>query len=244
MSSRSNKYFYCHIPKTGGTTFRIILEDIFGEKIIPSNNEIETNDQKYPELSEIIDKHKNLEVSKYQILRGHYHLSAQTLFGENCKSMAIFRDPFQRTVSHLKHLIEHTNDFNENKIKEMLDAGNYFLPDNLMTRYIVGEFISNEQDSHRDHNNYIHSRELGPIDDYAAEIEQKLKSLYFISTTTNLDNDLETFLQKEFNYKYVPAKLNTTNDVNLKLSKENKSLIEEHNQLDRYLFELATKYVN
>jgi hypothetical protein len=94
------KYFFLHIPKTAGTSFRQMLQYQFKE------SEVFVNEKKiielggYPDFAVLKEKYIG-ELSDIKLLVGHFPFITHTLIGDNVKILAFFRDPVQRVISFL-----------------------------------------------------------------------------------------------------------------------------------------------
>jgi hypothetical protein len=127
--------FFCHIPKTAGTTLRLALERRFSaDEIFPSPADFAANRGQYPSLQYAADRIG----PSIKLLSGHYPLSARRMLKHPIVVMML-REPIARSISHLKHTIAHTSTEQAERILEALDKGHMPFPDNLMTRYLCGE---------------------------------------------------------------------------------------------------------
>ncbi len=104
------QFMFIHLPKTGGTTFRIILYNHFREKdIYPSQADIRSNGGKY------LNRLKFLESKKYlnkSMLIGHFNIiTADQIQNKNVKKLAFFRNPLDRILSTIKHIRTHDASF-------------------------------------------------------------------------------------------------------------------------------------
>ena len=114
------QFFFMHIPKTGGTTFRKMIVNHFPDECYyPSQQQLKDNDGKYLSQNEIIDKHKNL--LEKSCLSGHYSIDLITQLHPNVKAICFFRDPIERAISHINHLRIRNNRFKELSISEILN---------------------------------------------------------------------------------------------------------------------------
>ena len=89
----NNKIIFLHIPRTGGTTFRDILERFYH-----SENVIEI--KKFIESEETIRTYTKDEQSKIKLIKGHLNFGIHELINGDCKYITFLRDPVKRAYSH------------------------------------------------------------------------------------------------------------------------------------------------
>lgn len=104
----SNKYyFFIHIPKTAGSSFRTMLYKQFSQEVIyPNLKDIRANGGSYP-YREATLKALNSE-RNIQFLMGHYPFAMGKKMPESPECIVFLRDPIKRAVSNLYHL-QHNN---------------------------------------------------------------------------------------------------------------------------------------
>ena len=96
------KYFFLHIPKTAGTTFRHLLYDHFAEEqIYPNQSQLINNGGGYLNKKEFIAQIPQLPENV--IFTGHYNWNVTKHFDSSLKTIVFFREPIARTKSHIKH---------------------------------------------------------------------------------------------------------------------------------------------
>jgi len=98
------QYFFMHIPKTGGTTFRKILTNHFPEQCYyPTKDDLIENDGKYYPQLEIIKNHSLL--LQKTLLIGHFNLEMINYLRKSVRTMTFIREPVSRVLSHVNHLM-------------------------------------------------------------------------------------------------------------------------------------------
>jgi hypothetical protein len=96
--------FFCHIPKTAGTSVRMALEQAFApHTVLPDAFMIARGGGRYPPLP-IFEQSLSVQPNPVRLLRGHYPFAVHKLLREPL-TIAILRDPVQRSISELRHLI-------------------------------------------------------------------------------------------------------------------------------------------
>lgn len=100
--------FFLHIPKTGGSTLRSILEPLFDQHwIFPDAYQMRRHNGLYP--PRIKDFIHQSELDRIRLTRGHFGWSQIHLFKERPQVITILRDPVDRMASHLKHIFSLTS---------------------------------------------------------------------------------------------------------------------------------------
>lgn len=97
----SDRYFFCHIPKTAGTSAGIALKRHFGEEAI-----YPLPDDDYPDRNLDVDHLRTVFEARgdqIKVITGHFPLCVTDLLGEEFRTFTILRDPVARTLSHLRY---------------------------------------------------------------------------------------------------------------------------------------------
>jgi len=106
MKSVEPLYFFMHIPKTAGTSFRSMLWRVFDQSvIIPNQKQIEQNNGNYPSIETLKEITKE-ECQLPKLISGHYPFSTPKILGIESRKVfriTFFRDPIKRCLSHLAH---------------------------------------------------------------------------------------------------------------------------------------------
>jgi len=97
-----NKIIFLHIPRTGGTTFRDILERFYHPK-----NVIEI--KKFIESEKIIKTLTKEEQSKIKLIKGHLNFGIHEWIDGECKYITFLRDPIKRIISTFKYVKNNVN---------------------------------------------------------------------------------------------------------------------------------------
>jgi len=131
-----NKIIFLHIPRTGGTTFRDILERFYYPE-----NVIEI--KKFVESEKMIKNISKEELSKIQLIKGHLNFGIHEWIDGDCKYITFLRDPIKRIVSTFKYVNNNFNhpdhDFARSiSLKKYIESKKNLLLDNGITRLLLG----------------------------------------------------------------------------------------------------------
>jgi len=101
---QGEQYFFLHIPKTAGTTFRKLLSKHFDQQdIYPSPLHLLVNKNKYLRQPTLIENRPDL--LEKPLIMGHYNVRLLPHLSPEVKTLIFFRNPMDRIISHIKHLI-------------------------------------------------------------------------------------------------------------------------------------------
>ena len=97
------RFFFAHIMKTGGSTFRSHLKHNFRKpQIYPLLGQVANLEQAYTypnSLRSLTDEDRK----RYRAYAGHYPPVAVELIGDDVITVSLLREPVARTISVLKH---------------------------------------------------------------------------------------------------------------------------------------------
>ena len=113
------KFFFMHIPKTAGTTFRKMLHRQAPKNYMwPDQQFLRENGNRYPSRKQLVSDYKS-ELN-HPILIGHYGMDLLTVLPEDVIILTFVRNPYERILSHIKHICALDNSFDgdPNKVVE------------------------------------------------------------------------------------------------------------------------------
>ncbi len=110
-------FFFLHIPKSGGTTVRKLVESYLGsEAIFPSSDQLKNDfGGSYPTSLDFLDNFGVYIKPETKVVFAHIPLSIVKKLPLNFKVVTILREPKARLLSHVKHFGRHQ--FKESRAK-------------------------------------------------------------------------------------------------------------------------------
>lgn len=231
--------FFCHIPKTAGTSLRAALEQsVRPFDIVPDAMMMSRQGGFYPDVDLVraVIRHQGASV---KLFRGHYHYSCRALMPDSL-TMTVLREPVARVASHIRHNIVTGLTTAPDALKA-LDGGNLpHIPDNLMVRYLGGT-VDAEPDLTRSHVGLI----AAPIEAPEARLASALENLGgvdILGLTENLDAVVRQIRAAGFQLPPLERHNATARDI-ITLSDRHLQTIRDVNALDVVLYEAARREV-
>ena len=224
-------YFFIHIPKTAGSSFRSMLYKQFPQDVIyPNLKDIRANRGHYPYLKaarEVLQGERQV-----QFLMGHYPYAIGKKLPKDPECIVFLRDPMERAISNIYHLQQNNPRFK-----------------NISERVIIESAVSQI--------NNIHVRFLGdwrfrPKKLFTAETEwgakaiirakRNLDSCAFVGFTEYFEESVAA-LQQKFNWKLgrILKKNTTSKRRKSPLSDDLYEKLTALNQLDIELYNYAVE---
>ena len=144
---RPLEYFFIHIMKASGTSFRNMLWPLFRQKEIWPNRKdiLETKTNWYPSLDHFPGSNGNT-ARRLRLIAGHYPFVASELFSTNTRCLVFVRHPVDRTVSFLKHAKTHAPQYNDRSLREIFDDAK--LRRNMIANYQTKQFSFKDMDEY------------------------------------------------------------------------------------------------
>lgn len=102
----ASRWFFMHIPKTGGSTLNVHIRNNFSDDTIWAAHEPQLRPLSASVLYTNVARLAAMsEASREQtrFFRGHFPFSAVTLLGDDVRTLTVLREPVARTVSWLNH---------------------------------------------------------------------------------------------------------------------------------------------
>jgi len=103
---------FLHIPKTAGTTLRVIIDNIYNND---STYYVYPGNKSYVEIEDF-DKLSKKEKKKFQFVCGHLDFGFHKHLPQQCKYITVLRDPVNYTTSLFHHLLQKENARNDKHV--------------------------------------------------------------------------------------------------------------------------------
>ena len=102
MNIMKDLYIHLHIPKTGGTTLRDIIQRQYqAEKILMI--------PKLDESEDILKEVSTSQINQLKLIQGHLKYGIHNHFHRRAKYFAIIRDPINRVLSTYYYVLSQKN---------------------------------------------------------------------------------------------------------------------------------------
>jgi len=105
MKNPKQKYFFVHIPKTAGTSFRTMLEAFFpGKQLFPARaDRMQKASKGYPAWETYFEIEDEVR-DQIQLFAGHIPFTKAITVQPNLKMLTFLRDPKERFISHVNYI--------------------------------------------------------------------------------------------------------------------------------------------
>ena len=105
------QFFFMHIPKTGGTTFRKMLTNHFPEgSYYPTQEDLLANGGGYFTKEQMVLN--KIELKELNLIVGHYNVDFALTQFPKFKKICFLKNPYTRVISHLNHIINQCEKYN------------------------------------------------------------------------------------------------------------------------------------
>jgi len=216
-------FYFIHIPKTCGTSFRFMLYNQFPQnQIYPNMSDLRESGGKYLKFKEIISKKEDIQDSTH-LFMGHYPFQGgNKIFTKPINYLTFLRDPVKRTISNIQHLQRIKPEYKNDSISEIFEEEHLSQKD-LQTRFL--------SDSPFKKPTHI---------DRLEESKKNLEKIKFIGIAERFEESIE-LIEHTFNWKLGEIlRLNQKKeDKNNELSEDLLNKIKAINELDIELYEYA-----
>ena len=225
---------HLHIPKTGGTTLRDIIQRQYLSKNILTIPTLE-------ESENILETVPSVKINQLELVQGHLKYGIHLNLNRSAKYFAILRNPIDRVLSTYYYVISQDNNpqnlsSNDNtmSIFDYVNSGiNPFLI-NGQTQLISGKTCSINDP-------LIRSKELLSI------AKKNIKENFIFTGTTEQFDESILLLKGILRWKspYYSRANKTKNKPDYKkIDKKIRDFIKDHNQLDINLYNYVKKSIN
>ena len=218
-------YFFIHIPKTAGTSFRMMLYELFApSEIAPNVFDIEKNGGSYPNINDLLNSKDENELNLLRLVAGHYPFQPKKYFKHKPQALVFLRDPLERAISNLFHLKRRNPKFYNHSFEEIFENSPRQLI-NMQVRYVSGAYLKSELDQ---------------SDLRCAK--RRLNQFAFVGITEQFDASID-YVETKFGWKFPERLVRNVNTVfDFKdLSPDLLEKIKAANSLDQSLYNYGIK---
>jgi hypothetical protein len=135
--------FFIHLPKTAGTSFRMMLfKKVLQSEVYPNIKDITDHGGNYPNLAQARNFLQNSFRQETKLLIGHYPYAFKELIPKNFKVITFLREPIDRTISNLQHFKRSRQEDQHLSLSAIFDKYQDHLS-NFQTRYICDNSMAN-----------------------------------------------------------------------------------------------------
>lgn len=215
------KIILFHTPKCAGTTICNILSKLIinSFRVLGPLTPLSGFKVQKPQLTaeENFENNKNSILKNNNFIYGHFSINLLKYFSKRL-SIAILRDPIERSISHYNFQIERNSIREDSNIQMCYEKG--FIPDNIITRQFCGNFNKKTLDQN----------------DYKCALDNlnsKIDLIFDVTSSIDLINSIisEYNLPNVIFQKQQITKKNSFNNT-----EENISIIKNYNFFDMNLY--------
>lgn len=217
--SQEEWFYFLHIPKTAGTTFRLVLYDNFGQSSIYPNyyDFVAKQNSRYLGWKEFESMHRQIFPENKKLLIGHFGIHPLQLYAQHPpKTLCFFREPVRRVMSSIVfHMVK--------------------------TRRYAGMSIDEILEKHLKSESMIQARSLGymPKAHNISQVLKRIDQLDFIGISEQFERSLN-LCNETFNWKLKNSSPQNVGTYSKSTFSENQiQLINDAVAVDRIIYEYA-----
>lgn len=235
---------FTHIPKTGGTSLRHLIQQQFSpHEIFPDENMIRRNAGLYPSPVSLTVMSRT-EVSSIRFIRGHYHTGVRQLIPTPSRLITILRNPVDRTVSHVNHIMRHSKKFAKSSFEDVLLADPSKAFRNFQTRFFCIGYEGIRRtcpDSSHTNDCWALNRDHELTESDFQEAKKNLDQYEFVGDFEDLEQFGRAVMQIMFDVKIDSVPKSNVTYNNGEVSDQHVKIIEDANKFDFRLYDYARK---
>lgn len=230
--SLNEPVFFIHLPKTAGTSFRMMLYKKLPQySIFPNWKDIAQYNGEYPNLEEAKRVLFQKQYTNIRLVNGHYPFALKSLLPDNYQIFIFLREPMSRTISNLVHF-KKSKPENEN-----LSLRDIFLKyknhlSNLQTRFLCDASLTAPMKFYKP----------GRLDENdLLQAKSHLASCRFVGITEYFEESIK-IAEQTIGFKLgASLRKNVSESYNDLIDPSLKSLLEENLELDKKLYQYGLK---
>ena len=217
--NENKKLIFFHTPKCAGTSICNILSTLFvnSYRIFGPLTSLSGFKNKKPQITSEENLKKEIKILKDKnFIFGHFSINVHDMY-LNRLSLAMLRNPIERSISHYNFQIEREVIDINTTIKKCFELG--FIPDNIITRQFSGNF----------------NKKIG-LNDYLIALDNlhsKINLLFEVNHSTDLINHIISIYNLP---NVVFQKQQVTKNNYLEKNTKNIAILENYNSFDIELF--------
>lgn len=190
-------WYFLHIPKTAGTTFRVLLENHFHmDEICPAYEFFQ------------IKPYTDEQLSGFRLFRGHMGFNLVNYLPQKPQALVMLRDPMERAVSHFEYIKRDPGHPKHRIIQEQSMGLKEYLLDpvlsaevtnaqvrplaHLASRSVLQKLLNNSDSQDDFARAWRHRDGMLPANDELLDVAlQRLESMTFVGLAEQLDHGME-----------------------------------------------------
>jgi len=225
----SDRYFFLHLQKTGGSALKMRLRHYFGERAVypcPEDGELPDAVIRPAHLLERFE----IRGDEIRVVAGHFPLATTELLPGDYRTFTLLREPVERTLSFLRHQVATGNPSTTDLVELYEDPLSYRMLHNHMTKMLA-------LDAERTHTGGAILAEVDMNDELLGVARQRLAGLDVVGVQEHHD-EFVAALEREFGWDLGPhLTVNRTRAV--PVDEAFRQRIAEDNALDVALYQYA-----
>jgi len=220
---------FLHLPRTGGTTLRDILNRQYPNDATFENKTLLDTDQNF-------NVDNSSEKDQYTLIKGHVYFGIHKFIPQSCSYFSMMRDPIERTISaynYIKNRSSHRDHEIANKltIEDYIERGHNLLVNNGQTRLLAG----------RDASLSVPFNEINEI--HLEQAKENIQNQFLLVGLTERYNESLILLKNLLSWKtptYSIANAVKRENKTTQIDSQLKELIVRYNQIDFQLYDYVS----
>jgi len=220
---------FLHLPRTGGTTLRDILDKQYPDDVTFENKTLLDTDTNF-------NVDNKPEKDQFKLVKGHVYFGIHEHINQKCTYFSMMRNPIERTISiynYIKKRSGHKDHDLANKltIEEFIKRGHNLFINNGQTRLMAGREASLN----------VPFNEINEI--HLEQAKKNIQNHFILVGLTERYNESLLLLKNFLSWKtptYSIANAVKRDKKTTQIDSQLKDLIIEYNQIDFQLYDYVT----